>query len=187
MNEPDLSFIKSDIDLSQVAPLNRRRVVAFVNCYLYKMIDFLNAFANRAERAILEAERQLRAADIKLQLLEAKLASIPDSTLDAAELQSERSKQMAAPSQTPPVGNEPKAESLQNPDVKENSQAAAPPAAIEAVRSEAARHETSTTAPHVLLVKDDPAFAKYFKMLKMPSQCTFTKCHQFITPTGRAN
>ncbi|KAK6020579.1 hypothetical protein OSTOST_13764, partial [Ostertagia ostertagi] len=159
MNEPDLSFIKSDIDLSEVAPLNRRRVVAFVNCYLYKMIDFLNAFANRAERAILEAERQLRAADIKLQLLEAKLASIPDSIPDTTELQSESSRQTAAFSpagfhyfeflcffyEAPPVVNEPKVAASQNADVKENPQAAIASVA-ETIQSEAHKRESNENA-----------------------------------------
>ncbi|KAK5980479.1 hypothetical protein GCK32_015141 [Trichostrongylus colubriformis] len=161
MNEPDLSFIKSDIDLSEVAPLNRRRVVAFVNCYLYKMIDFLNAFANRAERAILEAERQLRAADIKLQLLEAKLASIPDSAAGESELLEERSQQLAAPTSTSSAINEQKITTMQNQDV------APSPVTTEAVPSEVDSREISASGSNVLLVKDDPAFAKYFRMLKL--------------------
>nr|CDJ83681.1 Protein of unknown function DUF2360 domain containing protein [Haemonchus contortus] len=160
MNEPDLSFIKSDIDLSEVAPLNRRRVVALVNCYIYKMIDFLNAFANRAEHAILEAERQLRAADIKLQLLEAKLASIPDSAQDGTGQQSESARQMDA-SSAPSVMDRMDVTSPQQSDTQEILQAAAPPEpSTELVIA-------ANTPSNTLLVKDDPAFAKYFKMLKL--------------------
>ncbi|VDL87531.1 unnamed protein product, partial [Nippostrongylus brasiliensis] len=103
---------------ARVAPLNRRRVVAFVNCFLYKMIDLINDFATRAERVILEVEQKLHAVDIKLKLLEAKV----DRTAPAAEL---------------PL----------------------PPTQVEV--------EVNGRVSGVLLIKDDPAYTKYFKMLKL--------------------
>ncbi|KIH50702.1 hypothetical protein ANCDUO_19216, partial [Ancylostoma duodenale] len=146
MTEPDLSFIKSDIDLSEVAPLNRRRIVAFVNCYILKMTDFLNDFANRAEGLILESERQLHAVDIKLQLLEAKLAGIPDPGAKQQDSQNSSS-----------VGN------------AKQSVAAAPVTAATSVQPPAPANPelAAVEQENVLLVKDDPAFAKYFRMLKL--------------------
>ncbi|CAJ0607788.1 unnamed protein product [Cylicocyclus nassatus] len=170
MTEPDLSFIKSDIDLSEVAPLNRRRVVAFVNCYLLRMTDHLNAFASEAERMILETERQLHAVDIKLQLLEAKLAAIPDpgaksgndltkgSILEAKNvISSDSSAKPLAPSiNQEVVGPSQEKESSSVPDI--GSGDPQQPASSE--------QETSNTQ-QVLLVKDDPVYAKYFRMLKL--------------------
>ncbi|KAK6734436.1 hypothetical protein RB195_017929 [Necator americanus] len=162
MVEPDLSFIKSDIDLSEVAPLNRRRVVAFVNCYLLKMTDFLNDFAIRAERLILETERQLRAVDTKLQLLEAKLAAIPDPASKSIKQQVEERKAEFVNSV-----------STTQADVKEpgpllNSAVEVADPAAEMVQSSApVNTEATPMKQDLLIVKDDPAFAKYFKMLKL--------------------
>ncbi|EYC06382.1 hypothetical protein Y032_0076g1031 [Ancylostoma ceylanicum] len=171
MTEPDLSFIKSDIDLSEVAPLNRRRVVAFVNCYILRMTDFLNDFANRAERLILESERQLHAVDIKLQLLEAKLAGIPDpgpKQQDSLKSSSGDNTKVSAASEF--NVNAPSAHLRTDmPSSSQQSAAPAPEAAAATVQPPAAASAEAAAVEqqNVLLVKDDPAFAKYFKMLKL--------------------
>ncbi|RCN34042.1 hypothetical protein ANCCAN_20112, partial [Ancylostoma caninum] len=171
MTEPDLSFIKSDIDLSEVAPLNRRRVVAFVNCYILKMTDFLNDFANRTERLILESERQLHAVDIKLQLLEAKLAGIPDpgaKQQDSVISSSAGNAKVSTASQL----NVSASDAQSRPDAPSSSQqsvAAVPETAATSVQPPAPANAevAAVEQENVLLVKDDPAFAKYFKMLKL--------------------
>ncbi|EYC06383.1 hypothetical protein Y032_0076g1031 [Ancylostoma ceylanicum] len=176
MTEPDLSFIKSDIDLSEVAPLNRRRVVAFVNCYILRMTDFLNDFANRAERLILESERQLHAVDIKLQLLEAKLAGIPDpgpKQQDSLKSSSGDNTKVSAASEF--NVNAPSAHLRTDmPSSSQQSAAPAPEAAAATVQPPAAASAEAAAVEqqNVLLVKDDPAFAKYFKMLKLNSSAT---------------
>ncbi|KAL6734096.1 hypothetical protein Aduo_004674 [Ancylostoma duodenale] len=171
MTEPDLSFIKSDIDLSEVAPLNRRRIVAFVNCYILKMTDFLNDFANRAEGLILESERQLHAVDIKLQLLEAKLAGIPDPGAKQQDSQNSSSVGNAKIS-TASDFNVSASNAQSRPDPPSSSQqsvAAAPVTAATSVQPPAPANPelAAVEQENVLLVKDDPAFAKYFRMLKL--------------------
>ncbi|PIO68221.1 hypothetical protein TELCIR_09993, partial [Teladorsagia circumcincta] len=64
------------------------------------------------------------------------------------------------------VVNEPKVAALQSADVKENPQAATVSVA-ETIQPEAGKRESNQNASNVLLVKDDPAFAKYFRMLKL--------------------
>lgn len=152
MNEPDLSFIRSDIDLSEVAPLNWSRVVAYVNCFLYKMTDLLSSFADEAERSLLEAERQLRAADVKLQLLETKLASIPDPAPDFTTSLPEASCSNNGPSETT---SQTTAETTASSNLQAN----------EPKSSDGS--EVKEADPNAVTVKDDPAFAKYFKMLKV--------------------
>ncbi|KJH41272.1 hypothetical protein DICVIV_12754, partial [Dictyocaulus viviparus] len=164
MNEPDLSFIISDIDLSKVAPLNRRQVVAFVTCYLQKMLDYLNAFASRAEQAILLADRQLRSADIKLQILESKLSKIPDPPLDISR--KERDSTRTDLTEDATVGNAiiDKSKPYVEEDVPKKSNEAG---AVSFTNND----KGDNCSPPVLLVKDDPAFNKYFKMLKLVRLC----------------
>ncbi|KHJ76815.1 hypothetical protein OESDEN_23565 [Oesophagostomum dentatum] len=150
----------------QVAPLNRRRVVAFVNAYLLRMTDYLNAFANRAERLILETERQLHAIDIKLQLLEAKLAAIPDPTpqLGSAAVENSRTDVVkdveSTQAQVAPASTDLASTSK---SLEATSHTATESAQVNA----AVKAEPANAEQNVLLVKDDPAFAKYFKMLKL--------------------
>ncbi|VDK55325.1 unnamed protein product [Cylicostephanus goldi] len=133
------------------------------------MTDHLNAFANEAERMILETERQLHAVDIKLQLLEAKLAAIPDpgakpgdptkapvsENKNVVPSDSVAQRSAALPSQEV-VGPSQQKELSPSPDVSGVSQLPVPSA-----------QETPAAQQDVLLVKDDPAYAKYFRMLKL--------------------
>lgn len=76
--DPDLSFITPDIKLDQVPPLDMKRVIAFVNHFIMRNVQLLNSFAFNAERRILDVETRMGKLAIELQLLEAKLDSIPN-------------------------------------------------------------------------------------------------------------
>ena len=88
--EPDLSFIYSDINPSevkifralmkaneiqafQVTPVNSRRLAVLVNCYLKRIMNIMNSYANKFESALLEAEHDLAQLETKMQILEAKV------------------------------------------------------------------------------------------------------------------
>ncbi|KAE9416847.1 hypothetical protein Angca_006566, partial [Angiostrongylus cantonensis] len=122
-----------------VAPLNRRRLVAFVNCYLLKMLDFLNTFVTRAETAILEADQRLRSADTKLKILEAKVRSRKIQYFLLIIIQAFLFHVFLT----------------------------LPEASGEAVPSVKNKSESHEPTKCVVLVKDDPAFTKYFRMLKL--------------------
>ncbi|KAH8271092.1 hypothetical protein KR018_007816 [Drosophila ironensis] len=63
--------------MSQIPPLNQKRILAFVNHFLVSTCAFLNEFALGCETKFVEMERQLQKTEASLILLEAKLASIP--------------------------------------------------------------------------------------------------------------
>ncbi|KIH48980.1 hypothetical protein ANCDUO_20946, partial [Ancylostoma duodenale] len=135
------------------------------------MTDFLNDFANRAERLILESERQLHAVDIKLQLLEAKLAGIPDpggKQQDSLNNASAGNTKVSTASEL----NANVSAAQSRPDAPSSSQqgvAAAPETAATTVQPPAPANAdvVAVEQESVLLVKDDPALAKYFRMLKL--------------------
>ncbi|CAJ0573322.1 unnamed protein product, partial [Mesorhabditis spiculigera] len=66
MQQPDLSFIGTDIDLKN------------------KATHFLSDFALQSEEAILRAERSLDAIDLKLEILETKIRKFPTPTSSEA-------------------------------------------------------------------------------------------------------
>ncbi|XP_033173116.1 WASH complex subunit 3 [Drosophila mauritiana] len=69
--------ITSNVDKTQIPPLNQKRILAFVNHFLVSTCTFLNEFALGCETKFVEMERQLQKTEASLIILEAKLASIP--------------------------------------------------------------------------------------------------------------
>ncbi|CAD6195724.1 unnamed protein product [Caenorhabditis auriculariae] len=174
MAEADLSFIKSDIDLAEVAPIDRRQSAVSVNCIIMRLVDFLNDFAVRAEETILRAESHLRSADVKLRLLEQKLSQV--------ELVDRTESRQAPPAPDPvsvPVPIEPIPEKFEPEPI-------APSTNVEIAAPSQPEPQPASSSSQSLLVRDDPIYAKYFKMLKMgvPEQAVKLKMHsEGVDPT----
>ncbi|RZF48388.1 hypothetical protein LSTR_LSTR007555 [Laodelphax striatellus] len=61
-----LNDIGSDVDLSEVPPINQKRLLAFINVFLIDTISLLNGFHQNCES-------RLQKFDLKMQKLEAEL------------------------------------------------------------------------------------------------------------------
>lgn len=66
-----------DIDKNQIPPIQKKRILAFVNHFLIETSTFLNKFANECETKFLEVERKIQTVEAALVIVEAKLNSIP--------------------------------------------------------------------------------------------------------------
>jgi len=66
------------IDYTQVDPLPFQKTLVLVNDFIIKTTQFLNRFASLSEQKLSEVTRNIQRLEITLTILEAKLASIPD-------------------------------------------------------------------------------------------------------------
>ncbi|KAL5279895.1 CCDC53 family protein [Megaselia abdita] len=66
-----------DIDKKQIPPIQKKRILAFVNHFLIQTTTFLNKFSNECEAKFLEVERKIQTVEAALVIVEAKLNSIP--------------------------------------------------------------------------------------------------------------
>lgn len=71
--EPDLSFIQSDIPLSDVRPLEPKKLALLINEFLIRTADVMNSFSANMENSLLELEKRLDSLETGLQLAEKKV------------------------------------------------------------------------------------------------------------------
>ncbi|EGT56278.1 CBN-DDL-1 protein [Caenorhabditis brenneri] len=111
------------------------------------MTEILNNFGNQMEDVLEKAEQSLDVADRKLRLMEAKLSSV----------------QLEKEQHFPTVSNNiiTSKESDPQPQPSSSTPSSDPPVI------EAAPVVTAELASSVVLIKNDPTYSKYFKMLKM--------------------
>uniref|UniRef100_A0A1I8A4C2 WASH complex subunit 3 n=1 Tax=Steinernema glaseri TaxID=37863 RepID=A0A1I8A4C2_9BILA len=157
MLDTDFSFISPDVELSKVKPLNLKRTVAFANFYLSQVASMLNNFAAIAEKKIMDIEWRLELMESELAICEEKIKSVPEvsealshfrnctavaSPFNQSEVSiSDDSELNAAKSET---------REISNPTVHDTPY-----------------DEPSEESAKVLKNSEHPAYAKYFKMLKM--------------------
>ncbi|VDD90732.1 unnamed protein product [Enterobius vermicularis] len=171
--DPDLSFITPDIKLDQVPPLDIKRVIAFVNHFVMRDVQLINSFAVNAERRVLEIENRIKKLTVELQLLEAKLDSIP-SIQEAGTSKDTRSGEPVFSKTSETVGSGSVADpslTLQLPstDVITDSLSAEkmPEKSEPAAESEESRGKVENQLTKKIKAQDDPRYAKYFKMLRL--------------------
>ncbi|CAI5442099.1 unnamed protein product [Caenorhabditis angaria] len=142
-------MLTSQQDLSKLKPINSRQTACSVNCIIMRIVDVLNEFGENAETTLRKAERNLRDAEIKLRLLEKKLQSV--KLEDENEVIATTSKEIE--------NNDELVEQEKPVEVQEPSSSISPPEPS----------ESSSPSPKIgeILNRDDPRYAKYFKMLKM--------------------
>lgn len=75
--KPQMDSSILDIDKKQIPPIQKKRILAFVNHFLIQTTTFLNKFAIECESKFLEVERKIQTVEAALVIVEAKLNSIP--------------------------------------------------------------------------------------------------------------
>ncbi|CAO4365818.1 unnamed protein product [Caenorhabditis nigoni] len=154
MSSTQESRTQPKIDLNKVPPIDHHRTAVTFNCLILKMTEILNNFGNRMEDVLERAEHSLDTADQRLRLMEAKLSAVK---LEEEHLEHSQKELKVTP-----------------PEVIDKNEAVL--ASTEYVPSHISNPSTSTEknepittecSSSVILIKDDPLYSKYFKMLKM--------------------
>ncbi|KPJ06832.1 WASH complex subunit CCDC53 [Papilio machaon] len=66
------------LDLSKIAALQQKRTLAFLNHFVITTVQFLNTFAKKCEKKLMQFEQKLEKVEAAMILLEARLSSIPE-------------------------------------------------------------------------------------------------------------
>lgn len=143
MGDETLPALGPGVDLTKMAPLNQRRSVTFLNHYVCHTANFLNKFSNMAEDRLSQQQLEMQRIEIALNILEAKLASIPG--LDDINKETPSSVQEPAPQQ----------ESVPTQSTENLSENSAEPVQTEPIPND----------PNIVTVKNDARYAKYIKMV----------------------
>ncbi|GMS84228.1 hypothetical protein PENTCL1PPCAC_6403 [Pristionchus entomophagus] len=157
MVEPDLSFIRPEVSLDEMRALDRRRLMAIVNGMIMRMSEWLGEMAKKGEEGLMMAEKRLDKAEVKLRLIETKLQGI---SIDEEEKKIENTV-VEDKKIEDTVMNE--KESVLEEDQREEREMK------EVVEMESQVEEVPVDE-HRMLVKDDPRYAKYLKMIKLGIQ-----------------
>ena len=129
-------------DLRHCRPIPIKKSLIIVNNFVVNTTRFLNRFSKIVDEKLLKVSNNISRLETTLSILEAKLDSVPD--LDGSS--------QATSAQTGASSGS----SENNTNAAANA-AAAPPQAATA----------PAVDPNAMKVKDDPAYARYFKLMKL--------------------
>lgn len=85
MDADGLPLVGSGIDLTRVPAIQQKRTVAFLNQFIAHTVQFLNRFSTVCEEKLATLSLRIQQIETTLNILEAKLSSIPgleDVTLE---------------------------------------------------------------------------------------------------------
>ncbi|XP_066257345.1 WASH complex subunit 3 [Euwallacea similis] len=150
------SQITTQVDYSQIPPIQQKRIIAFVNHFVTSTVSFLNNFCQSCESRFMEFEYKTQKIEASLLILEAQLSSIQG--LDSRETPKELKETFHQITDIEPQKRA--SEAVDN--VKLNLDI--PNSVVEE-----AIDKTDDTSSGVK-ASDDPRFAKFFKMLKFGVQ-----------------
>ncbi|XP_047989940.1 WASH complex subunit 3 [Leguminivora glycinivorella] len=80
---PTVGHDINNVDLSKIAGLQQKRTLAFVNHFLVTTVQFLNKFTKDCEEKLMNFELKLEKVNATMVLLEAKLSSIPEVSIQS--------------------------------------------------------------------------------------------------------
>ncbi|XP_058842492.1 WASH complex subunit 3 [Acipenser ruthenus] len=77
MDEDGLPIVGSGVDLTKVPAIQQKRIVAFLNQFIVHTVRFLNRFSTVCEEKLASISLRIQQIETTLNILEAKLSSIP--------------------------------------------------------------------------------------------------------------
>ena len=86
----------SGVDYEQVEPLQRKRLLKFVNHFVLQMANFLSNFSQTCDIKLMSISQKLNDLETSLVLLENKLESVPSLKLEST-MQEQETKSTAEP------------------------------------------------------------------------------------------
>ncbi|KAJ8940435.1 hypothetical protein NQ318_007134 [Aromia moschata] len=143
MQVSELSVVDSNVDLTQILPIQQKRTIAFVNHFIMKTVSYLNNFAQSCESRFMDFDYKIQKIEASLLILESQLSSI--SGLD--DVNNNPSNQTIAESST-------NVSKLDLPEVTADAES----------NSEAILENIEP--PSGTKACDDPRFKKFFKMVQ---------------------
>ncbi|XP_018412146.1 PREDICTED: WASH complex subunit CCDC53 isoform X2 [Nanorana parkeri] len=153
MDEDGLPIVGSGIDLTKVPAIQQKRTVAFLNQFVVHTVQFLNRFSTVCEEKLSALSLRIQQIEITLNILDAKLSSIPGLEDVKAETQL-----LPTNLTNGHVPSQPDTESLtvspQSDVVQQNS-----------MNDNASQKEVQTDS--VATVAKDPRYARYLKMVQV--------------------
>ncbi|ENN79043.1 hypothetical protein YQE_04510, partial [Dendroctonus ponderosae] len=146
MQTDELPHIKTDLDYTQIPPIQQKRIIAFVNHFITNTVSYLNTFCQSCESRFMQFEYKVQKIEASLLILESQLSSIP-------EFNGEQTRRNESP-KVP-----------QTDSVQENA----------TVNKEANQAQQEPVEQTGVKASEDPRFAKFFKMLKVGVQAPAVK------------
>ncbi|CAN0426094.1 WASH complex subunit 3 [Lampetra fluviatilis] len=160
MDADGLPIVGTGTDLTKVGAINQKRTLAFLNHFIVHTTHFLNRFSCVCEEKLTNLALRIQQIETTLNILEAKLASIPGledvkvETSNVANPVPQEAPQPSAVNQLPIPAQPVQAASL----VSEQPR-------TEVVKPPAAPPEAPPS--NVLTVAKDPRYARYLKMVQV--------------------
>ncbi|XP_063969944.1 WASH complex subunit 3-like [Lytechinus pictus] len=143
MDADGLPLVGPGVDLTKVGAIHSKRMLAFLNHFIIHTTRFLNKFSCVCETKLSEITTRIQRLETTVNILEAKLASIPG--LENVTVEPTPPPAAPEPSNLPALPSTEPADGSGIP-------------AIEA---------TPEAAPATMTVSQDPRYIKYFKMINM--------------------
>lgn len=140
MDSDGLPLVGPGVDLSKVTAIHPKRMLAFLNHFIIHTTRFLNKFSCVCEQKLLDLNQRIQKLEVTMNILEAKLASIPGLENVTVE---QTSAAQGAESNLPQV------------------------TAGEGQEQKPSEEEAAPEAPPTMTVSQDPRYMKYFKMINM--------------------
>lgn len=141
MDEDGLPLMGSGIDLTKVPAIQQKRTVAFLNQFVVHTVQFLNRFSTVCEEKLADLSLRIQQIETTLNILDAKLASIPGLELVVTGNDTSGSKV----AQLEATLEESQQNSLQD----------------------SGPQESEVTTENILTVAKDPRYARYLKMVQV--------------------
>ncbi|GAB1605068.1 WASH complex subunit 3-like [Argonauta hians] len=154
MDSDGLPLVGTGIDYTKCEAIYQKRTLAFLNHFITHTVRFLNKFSGVCEEKLETMSYRIQRLEITMNILEAKLSSIPGLENVVAP-----ASETATPSTPVP--------SSETAPAQATPQAAAPSAAppTPAASAEAAPPPPPTSEEPQKTVSQDPRYMKYFKMV----------------------
>ncbi|KAG8514074.1 WASH complex subunit 3, partial [Galemys pyrenaicus] len=128
-----------------VPAIQQKRTVAFLNQFVVHTVQFLNRFSTVCEEKLAELSLRIQQIETTLNILDAKLSSIPG--LDDVTFE-------VSPISVPSVANDSHSET----SLEQSQQNSLPDRGLQ---------ESEVTAENILTVAKDPRYARYLKMVQV--------------------
>lgn len=155
MDEDGLPLVGPGVDYTKVESISQKRTIAFLNHFITHTASFLNRFSNVCEEKLETISNRIQQLEINMNILEAKLSSIPGLENVTAPVSSQSTTSGTTPA--------PSTETTTNTQPPQTTQAPqAPPAPDEALPPPPPE-EPQQSNP----VSKDPRYAKYFKLINV--------------------
>ncbi|KAM9312438.1 WASH complex subunit 3 [Gastrophryne carolinensis] len=155
MDEDGLPIVGSGIDLTKVPAIQQKRTVAFLNQFVVHTVQFLNRFSTVCEEKLSTLSLRIQQIETTLNILEAKLSSIPGL------------EDVKAESQHVPNNNLTNGHVSSQADTE--SLTVSPPSVVvqQNANNDRASQKEEVQTDNVPTVAKDPRYARYLKMVQV--------------------